>query len=878
MGLVHPIHIIAWVNGRRRCIACIEIPRADPSQAMIKGMTPFSYISRKERRLLISDGAVVSRVLTLLKKNAKYVALDLAHAENISDEEWERNVEEEYLAAEEEHRRPLPTRWRHVQRRLLNEKTSKLEKECVQADVPRFPFIQMCLYLGASVTGWDTWFIHQLCPRRWNAPPDYGGKYAWEPGCTVIDITDRLSYAMILPAQMSCGVGKKAVYRTLRLRPLDGHDWLRGSGQGSEVDSKRDCAWIEGEDEPAPVTSIDAIREVWPLFPPPPPLVDSDDDDDSDGDDVAETKKKNKSLAEEKASALKTEAKTEGSPGVPEPETEQQTASTSGKRKRGAEPNEDEQRVWDLIERLLVSCTPKDIDTLRRHKNYRPLLKRFMDKYPEHFAPKHKGAVQLILAALMYPKTSIKDLDLHQFRDLSSKQVVEVIKAALAYNATIHKRAPKDLQVLDISFNRLLKKDDIVDIVAETTLDELIIWHNPDLSREDIAQVSKGRIAKVTTRAGFLTALQKFAEQSYRSTKSLHPYEPAPPIISPLPVRIRQVIWMMLGTTDVNPEAPQPDLAGQLSIPEGKLSLEAVDLDTLAVILYPGFHGNTGGVYNYSDENKAHGQLVALPYHDAAWGPLAEFYTSIARFERYMSNESFIDYGYDLIFDRWPLAFPLLMATGSKHSEYVVTAPLPPEALSLATRELQGGTFASQYSLPKRGPYPIVHGEYTLVFLREPDHGRLRVGMATLTEEGELVVLDPEAVAVAASDEKAALAWRRGVGGLRRWTGPTEDEEEEEKPVVVEKKSGETRRRRRKTPDSLSYRYNRDTAPLEVEALKKMLAAAEQLKANQGEIKNKIREVEAVRKRHEEKERDRKALEEEVKPEEGEVKIEDDLQ
>ncbi|KAH9896282.1 hypothetical protein F4778DRAFT_783564 [Xylariomycetidae sp. FL2044] len=269
-------------------------------------------------------------------------------------------------------------------------------------------------------------------------------------------------------------------------------------------------------------------------------VLDSDDDDsdnDTDAneyDEVAKTKK-NKNLAEENASATKTEFKTESWPEVPGPETEQQT--TSRKRKRDAEPNEDEQRVWELIHRLLVSCI------LKRHKAYRPLLRRVMDKNTEHFAPKHKGAVPLILALFIYPRTSIKNLDLH-------------------HDAAVYKRAPKDLRVLDISFNRLLRKDNIVNIVAETTLDELIIWHNPDLSREDVAQASKGRIDKVTTRAGFLTPLKKFAERSCDSIKSLRPYNPAPPTASPLPVKIRQVIWMMLGTTEVDPEAPQPDLAG----------------------------------------------------------------------------------------------------------------------------------------------------------------------------------------------------------------------------------------------------------------------------------------------------------------------------
>ncbi|KAL2272286.1 hypothetical protein FJTKL_06977 [Diaporthe vaccinii] len=398
MGVVHPIHVIATVNGRRRCIACIEIPRADPDSSTIM---------------------VISRILTLLKKNPRYVALDLAYADNISDDEWERNVDEECWAAKQE-RRPLPRRWRHVQTRLLNEKISKLKKECVEAEAPQFPFVQTCLYIGASTTGWHSSFLHELHTRRCNVPPDWGGKYMWEPGCTVIDITDH-SYAMILPAQRSCGIARKGIYHSLRLRPLDGHDWLRGSGMESEGYPDGDRVWIEGEDGPALVTSIDAVHEVWPSFPPAPTSVDSDSDSDlgevgddmdaTDYDDDDETKSKNEKAGEEKAPALKTEVKTEGSPELPEPETEQQIALTSRKRKRDAEPNEDEQRVWNIIDRLLDSYTPQSLGTLKKHNNYRPLLKRFMDKHPEHFAPKRPGAVPLILTAFIYPNTSIKDLE-----------------------------------------------------------------------------------------------------------------------------------------------------------------------------------------------------------------------------------------------------------------------------------------------------------------------------------------------------------------------------------------------------------------------------------------------------------------------------------
>lgn len=106
------------------------------------------------------------------------------------------------------------------------------------------------------------------------------------------------------------------------------------------------------------------------------------------------------------------------------------------------------------------------------------------------------------------------------------------------------------------------------------------------------------------------------------------------------------------------------------------------------------------------------------------------------------------------------------MAIGSEQSEHVVSAPFPAEAFSLATSEMQGGLVSELDSLPVRGPYSIVHGEYTLVLLREPDHGRPRLALATRTPEGRLIVRDHMAVALEFGDEKAASARHRRAAGV----------------------------------------------------------------------------------------------------------------
>lgn len=738
----------------------------------------------------------MSRIITYLKKNQRYVELDLAHAETISDHEWGRDVKTEKVECYWKLQEPLPTR-------ELKEEYRKLEKECDEAYVPRFPFIQTCLFLGAITHSWKYWRLNCVMSRPWNEVPDSGGRDMWDTGATIIDMTKyKYTCATILPPHKLACWSRKQKYRQFRLRPLDGHAWLTG------FDEKHPTPYLNhvriiGEKERIPVTSMQEIREVWPSFPPDPPSADSDSEDDGEND----TGQKDGETVKE-APALKTEG--------PPPSRKDQPADISRKRKR-----DEQQRVWDTIEELLVSCPSAKLGNRKKQTNFRSLLKRFMGEHPELFASKHPGAVPLLLTAFVYSNKAIKDLDLHQFRSLSGDQVVDLVRGVVNHNKTVNRRAPPDLKILDISFNPFVTLDHLVHIVELTAIDELIVWNNPGLSREDVAKVANGRIAKVTTRADFLKPFEMQARSDSNTERSLVPFDPPPPIVSPMPIKIRQVIWMMLGTIEVNPSASRLDFAGQLQMPQNNLSLEELDLEALTTLLHPNFQRD---VYGINGDNRAHAQLVAFPHHDA-WVPLAEFYTSITRFEEFMANEWFIDDGYRILGKSWPLSFPVLMATGNKQSEFCVSSPLPFEAFSLAIGETLGGD--DEKSLITRGPYPIVQGEYTLVFLREPDHGRLRFGLVTRTWAGQLEVLDPGTAAHEAGDMMAARVWQRHFDALSPWTGEENTKEREGEKVDQEQ----------------SNRYCRNTMLLDGAAVEKILAAATKLSASCEEVEDKLWEL-----------------------------------
>jgi len=90
--------------------------------------------------------------------------------------------------------------------------------------VPRFPAIHSCLLLGAISSNWNMTYLHTVGHRPWNSAPNWG---SWEPGYTVINLTDR-SYTFVVPAEKSCGLRDVKDYLTLQ--PISNHQWLKGFG------------------------------------------------------------------------------------------------------------------------------------------------------------------------------------------------------------------------------------------------------------------------------------------------------------------------------------------------------------------------------------------------------------------------------------------------------------------------------------------------------------------------------------------------------------------------------------------------------------------------------------------------------------------------
>ncbi|KAI1749879.1 hypothetical protein F4782DRAFT_511210 [Xylaria castorea] len=560
--------------------------------------------------------AVTTRILTYLHHSKRYIDLELAWADTVPDDEWSRDAEEEYWQCKEELDN-LPEDCIESRREEHKEKLERLKRECSAAYVPKFPLMHTCLLLGAVSSNWNSTFLHRVGQRPWNSAPDWGGQYMWEPGCTVIDLSER-SYAFVLPEEKSCCGGDDRPYPALR--PISAHRWLSAFDLHDE-EPEIDEVWDARNDRTAPVMSKKALQEVWPSF-----LRDETQNEEEGGDD--ENKDKNGKAKE--------------------------VASASKKRERGTESVNE--RVWSTIEALLKACPALKLAVQKRTKSFLPLLGLFTRDHPERFAAECSGAVPLLLAALTHGRGVIKDLELNKFIALSGDQVVELVKGVDDRNK--NNFMGRSLERLDLSYIASVTPDHVARILDVTRLKELTIWDNPGLPLEEVATVADGRIAKVTSRAGFLAPLEKWVMQMDDGAERPARARPAPPT-APTQTRIRQVVWMTLVTTKVDASAPPPPPTDVASHLRGPLSLEDLDAETLATMLHPRRYRE---VYSNKDCNCKFAELVALPHHDT-WGPLAEFYTSLARIEKFMSHSSIINN--EGLSHRWPWVFPLMMATGN---------------------------------------------------------------------------------------------------------------------------------------------------------------------------------------------------------------------
>lgn len=566
--------------------------------------------------------------MTYLEENYNYLELDLAFAAQMTDHDWSEDLEAEYWRCKEEMENLSPEK-KHIQKLLSLQ---------AKMDVPKFPLVHTCLLLGA-MTPDSSCYICSPSFRPWNSAPDWGGEYMWQPGTTVIDATD-LSYCFVLPAEDSFHETeeKQERYAQFTRRPISGREWLTAFGLQSRDPEYDEIRTGEGS-KIAPVMSIEALQEVWPSFL-------SEENYASEAEPKYNKKGKSKSKQQEE-----------------EEEDAQEKASVTKKRHRKADGATLDERNLAIIEDVLQSGSEGLLSRYSSQKGFLTTLERFVYEHPERLRADCPGAVLLLLDALADKrKSQAVHLSLRHFINLSGDQVVELVRAVLARKKQTKNPKPLAL-VLDISFLPAVGPAHVKRVLDLTHLEELIIWDNPNLPLDEVTKVAEGRIAKTTTRARFLEPLE-------RRTKNIHHRRlddlPAVPLsmppTTPTRTRIRQVVWMTLTTPRVDVAKPQPDKAitGELQLqgPPGTLSLEKLSVEALAFIMHPFYRRLR------QDANHIFAELVSLPLYDT-WMPLAEFITSLTRFEKYMANDKLLDRQFDLITDRWPLALALLMATGN---------------------------------------------------------------------------------------------------------------------------------------------------------------------------------------------------------------------
>ncbi|KAH8755339.1 hypothetical protein F5883DRAFT_570966 [Diaporthe sp. PMI_573] len=316
---------------------------------------------------------------------------------------------------------------------------------------------------------------------------------------------------------------------------------------------------------------------------------DEDDEDEDDGDEDGEDEEiKNEDVKDENTTSNHDKIENGNGENEARNGNAKQEAPAPKKCKRGPESSSSNGRVLGSIDDLLESCPPKKLRGLKATKQFLPELQHCVREHPEKFAAGHPGAVPLLLAALGQGRGCIQDLKLSRFKALSGDQVVELVEAVAARNANLIIGEDVPLKLLDLSFIDSVTPHHIERILDTTDIKikELLIWDNAGLPLEEVAKVAGGRIGKVTTRAGFLAALEKWVRQCFPRAQPPIRIQPVPPT-APTQMPIRQVVWMMLVTEEPDASKPLTDRDRQLNVPVGTLSIENFDVETLATILHP---------------------------------------------------------------------------------------------------------------------------------------------------------------------------------------------------------------------------------------------------------------------------------------------------
>ncbi|KAI0466868.1 hypothetical protein F4859DRAFT_286880 [Xylaria cf. heliscus] len=745
MGMRHAIHVLARLaDGTYRPIDAIDIPSGVPE-------SPHLDIAR--------------HILSLFQANKDLIQLDLARAETLPDHVWTRDARAEAWDCKEEleaaRKRLESGEGTRADVKCLKRKVAQLRKEAREAGVPQFAAVRMCLILGVLTHRHST-FLHGIGFRPWNSPPDWGGRYMWETGCTILNLTDG-SFAYVVPGRPVCGSASKRTYNALKLRPLSGEQFLKAFGRGDEYDGP---VRARDNDAPAPVMPMTVIQAAWPSFPRPSEddLDEEDDDGGNNGGNDDGDKLDNDMITD--SSCDKCIFRDESQHTNPEADDDDE---------RRAPIDEEQRRKRDLrLRELLLNYTKSKLVSHKFDKHFPAIVDGFIREHSEEFTPERPGTVPLLLTALRYrayERCLVVWLDLSRYHNLPGETVVELVRTVVggnrAFLAARRKKggegepAAVPLSMLDVSFNHNVTADHMARILDLTPLVRLRLWDN----NPDLAAVSDGRITQLTSRERFLEPLRRVVEQAnkmwQRRDAPMRSW-PAPPM-GPGPARIRQVVWTTLKTIGRGDSfssynsATASDLRDWMQLPgPGSVSLAQLDTDKLAWILHPRFRST---VNDASHEVPIFGETVALPL-DEVWAPRWEVYTSLVRFKEYMTSWLMSRYGHDLLEERWPLKLALLLATGREYNENTITSPFPAKLFDLTWHESVGNG-----SLDKRlrlhGFDAIVPGESTLVFLHEPDLGLVHYGLVTRAPGGQLEVRDPAAVAREAGDDPAARTWER---------------------------------------------------------------------------------------------------------------------
>ncbi|KAF2108091.1 hypothetical protein BDV96DRAFT_606073 [Lophiotrema nucula] len=203
--------------------------------------------------------------------------------------------------------------------------------------------------------------------------------------------------------------------------------------------------------------------------------------------------------------------------------------SRDGTRGKGYHKSLAESSTEKVIERLLDQ-EDRHREEVEQLPHFVPALRDYLHRHPEVVSSKPFGYDMLSLALVGHNR-----LELSQYPDLSSRQVLDLARGACEI-----------LEILDISGNKNVTKDDMDTLFASRKIKVLYAWANPQLNLADLIEyISQGSLDRLYHPELYANVFRRAPLERTRNKDDWDKELPGETILPTDEPRIHQVLYVV---------------------------------------------------------------------------------------------------------------------------------------------------------------------------------------------------------------------------------------------------------------------------------------------------------------------------------------------